>query len=163
MNPIKIPTLPASLLAVAALLLAGLLAHPVYAGIYKWTDASGEVHYSQTRPPGDTPTEKIQGAPPPPDPAAVHQEQQHLQDRLDAMDERDKAQEESAGLEKEREEVAKIDEKNCITARNNLVKLQQGGVKRFLTPEGDVVRLTDNERAHRIKETNSQIEMYCSP
>ena len=163
MNPIKNPTLPASLLTVTTLLLAGLLTQPVQAGIYKWTDDAGEVHYSQTRPPGDTPAEKIEGAPPPPDPAVVHQEQKQLQDRLDAMDERDKAQKEAAGLEKEREEVAKIDEKNCITARNNLVKLQQGGIKRYLTPEGDVVRLTDNERAQRINEANSQIEMYCSP
>ena len=163
MNTIKIPTLPTGLPAVAALLLAGLLAHPAYAGIYKWTDAAGEVHYSQTRPPGDTPAEMIEGASPPPDPAAVHQEQQHLQDRLDAMDGRRKAEQEAAGLEKEREEVAKVDEKNCITARNNLVKLQQGGTKRYLTPEGDVVRLTDNERARHINEANSQIEMYCSP
>jgi hypothetical protein len=163
MNPIKITARPASLLAVAALLLAGLLTQPLHAGIYKWTDASGEVHYTQTPPPGNTSAEKIEGAPPPPDPAAVHKEQQQLQERVDAMDERLKAEKEADAIKKEHEEVAKIDEKNCITARNNLGKLQQGGIKRYLTPEGEVIRLTDDERERRINEANSQIEMYCSP
>ncbi len=163
MKPTMFPILPASLLTVTTLLLASLLTSPAQADIYKWTDDAGEVHYSQTRPIGDTPAEKLEGAPPPPEPAAVNSEQQQLQDRVDAMDERLKEQDEATALEKEHEEVEKIDEKNCITARNNLVKLQQGGIKRYLTPEGEVVRLSEEERAQRINEANSQIEMYCSP
>lgn len=151
-------------LSIALLLTAlGLATAPATGAIYKWTDANGEVHYTQTRPPADTESEQIDGAPPPPDPAAVSREQQHLDERIKAMEERQSTGKEAASLEKERENVAKIDEKNCITAKNNLEKLQQGGVKRYLTPEGEVIRLTDNNRAERINEAQTQIDLYCHP
>ena len=82
---------------VLALLLTTNLA--LAAGIYKWVDEDGQVHYSQ-RPPADTQAEQLKGAPPPADdPEAVRGD---LQRQLDALDEqraqRDEAFAEADGL-----------------------------------------------------------------
>jgi uncharacterized membrane protein YccC len=149
--------------AVALIITMLLLQSPVFAQIYKWTDDSGEVHYTQTPPPGGISSEEIQGAPPPAESEeTIHREQQELQERLDAMNKRLAEQEEKEAIEREREELAEINEKNCITAKNNLAKLHQGGIKRYLTPEGEVIRLTEEERQRRISETQEQIDKYCS-
>jgi hypothetical protein len=152
-------------LQTAGLLIASLLLQsPVSGEIYKWTDDGGEVHYTQTPPPSGITVQKIEGAPPPADSAeTVQHEQQRLQEQLDAMDERRTEQDEATAIKKQHEENREKDEKNCITAQNNLAKLQQGGIKRYLTPEGDVIRLTEEDRQQRISEANSQIEKFCKP
>jgi hypothetical protein len=151
-------------LQTAALLIATLLLQaPVFAQIYKWTDDSGEVHYTQTPPPGGVATQKIEGAPPPAEsPETIRQEQQKLQQQLEAMEERNVARENQEALEKQRKKLDDINEKNCITARNNLGKLQQGGIKRYLTPEGEVIRLTVEDRQRRSTEAQAQVEKYCN-
>jgi hypothetical protein len=141
-----------------------LLQSPVSGGIYKWTDASGEVHYTQTPPPKGIATQKIQDTPPPAESQqSIHEDQQELQKRIDAMDERRARQDEEADIKKQQKENREIGEKNCITAKNNLAKLQQGGIKRYLTPAGEVIRLTEDDRQRRITEATNQVEQYCSP
>jgi len=166
MNPFFTSLLTGRRLQTAALIIITMVllqSPPVFAQIYKWTDGSGEVHYTQTPPPSGVGSEEIQGAPPPAESAeTIHQEQQRLQQRLDAMDERLAEQEEKEAIEKQRQELSEINEKNCITAKNNLAKLHQGGIKRYLTPEGDVIRLTEEERQRRITEAQGQIDKYCS-
>jgi len=165
MNPFYAPPAARRWLLKATLLLIMLpLQAPVLGAIYKWTDKSGEVHYTQTPPPDGITTQKIQGAPPPAkSQESIHEDQQRLQERLDAMDERTIEQKKDEALKKERKEISEINEKNCITAKNNLAKLQQGGIKRYLTPEGEVIRLTDEDRQRRITEANNQVEQYCNP
>ena len=164
MNPIYTSLVSDRRLHTAALIIAALLLQaPVFAEIYKWTDTSGEVHYTQTPPPSGVASQIIQGAPPPAESeATIRQEQQKLQEQLDAMEERRAKREEEEAIEKQRQELSKINEKNCITAKNNLAKLQQGGIKRYLTPEGEVIRLTDEDRQRRISEAQKQVEQYCS-
>jgi hypothetical protein len=57
--------------------------------------------------------------------------------------------------------IQKLRRENCATARRNLTKLHQGGQKAFMTPDGQVIRLTEEERQRRIDETNKQIEENC--
>ena len=165
MNPFIAHLVADRRLQTAGLILATLIWQaPAFEQIYKWTDDRGEVHYSQTPPPGDIATQKIRDPRPPADsPQIISQEQQKLQQQLDAMDERRLVQEEQEALTKERKELATINDQNCITARNNLANLQQGGIKRYQTPEGDVVRLTDEERQRRLAEAHKQVENFCKP
>ena len=165
MNPFLAPPVSRKWLRTATLLLATLLLHPsAFGDIYKWTDKTGEVHYTQTPPPGGIASQKIEGAPPPAESQqTIHEEQQRLQERLEAFDERRAQQEEEETIRKLEKENSEINEKNCITAKNNLAKLHQGGIKRYLTPEGDVIRLTEEERQRRINEANNQVEQYCNP
>ena len=74
--------------------------------------------------------------------------------RIEAADEA-KAE---AGIDAE---IARITRENCETAKKNLAQLNQGGVKRYRTGEGEVIRLTDESRQQRIEEANSQIQEFC--
>jgi len=165
MNPFSTPPESRRWLQTATLLLASLLLQsPVFGGIYKWTDANGEIHYTQTPPPDGITTQKIEGALPPAESQqTLHEEQRKLQEQLKAFDERRAEQKEEETIRKLEQEDREINEKNCITAKNNLGKLQQGGIKRYLTPEGDVIRLTEEDRQRRITEANKQVEQYCNP
>jgi len=164
MNPSYTSLVSGRRLQTAALFVTILLLQSsVFAEIYKWADNSGEIHYTQTPPPTGIASQVIEGAPPPAEsPETISQEQQKLQQQLDAMEERRAERKNKEALEAQRRKLDDISEKNCITAKNNLAKLHQGGIKRYLTPEGEVIRLTDEERQRRITEAQSQVDKYCS-
>jgi hypothetical protein len=126
--------------------------------IYKWTDDSGEVHYTQ-HPPQGRESVTVRRAPPPPgNPQAERSEQQQQVEQLD------KQQQEAAKKSAEAELQAhnrKIREKNCATARKNLAELQQGGIKRYRLPSGEVVHMDEADRQKRIEEANKQIKENC--
>lgn len=136
-----------------------LLMTPASAEIYKWTDASGEIQYSQTPPPNGIKSDKIQGSKDPM--VGSDSSPDSLQEQVDAMDE-DIAEQE---IEEKKQDLQKqIDdayERNCITSTNNLEKLQQGGSKRYLTPDGKVTHLTDEQRQQRINEAKDQMDEFC--
>lgn len=126
--------------------------------IYKWVDDNGEVHYTQL-PPQNRKYETLkQASAPADDPAGIRS---NLKEQVDAMD---KAEEKRAEAAKEGEEQDKIQElrkDNCKIAKKNLANLHQGGNKAFMLPNGEVIRLTDDERQRRIDEANKQIEENC--
>ena len=151
-----------SRLLVASLCIsAALLQYPARGEMYKWTNAAGEVQYTQVPPSGGIKTEKIQGAPPPADdPDKINEK---LQNEVDAMDEARSRQEEASKEKSLRMEKDEAYEKNCISSRNNLAKLQEGGRKRYLTADGQVIHLSEEERQQRINEAKDQIDEFCKP
>ena len=50
-----------------------------------------------------------------------------------------------------------------FAATNNLAKLQAGGNKRYLTPDGKVTHLTEEQRQQRINDAKDQIDEFCKP
>ncbi|MDH3526154.1 MAG: DUF4124 domain-containing protein [Gammaproteobacteria bacterium] len=129
-------------------------------GIYKWVDESGTVQYTQTPPPG----REAQELKPPPTPADDPDEiSDKLKEQVDAMDQRRTEKHQGAADAQQWAEIQKIRRENCATARANLAKLQQGGNRAYRTPDGQVVRLTEEDRQQRIEATNRQIQENCSP
>jgi hypothetical protein len=126
--------------------------------IYKWVDDNGEVHYTQV-PPQNREYETLkQASAPADDPDRIRS---GLKEQVDAMD---KAQEERKEEVKDAEQWSNIQKRrreNCEIAKKNLANLHQGGNKAFMTPDGEVIRLTDDERQRRIDEANKQIEENC--
>lgn len=152
---------PKLLLLASLCISAALLQSPARGEMYKWTDAAGEVHYSQVPPPGGIKTETIQGAPPPADdPDKIIED---LQNQVDAMDETVTKQEGEAREKSLRKEIDEAYEKNCTASRNNLASLQEGGRKRYLTADGQVIHLSEEERQQRINEAKDQIDEFCKP
>ena len=152
---------PKLLLLASVCISAALLQSPARGEMYKWTDASGEVHYSQVPPPGGIKTQIIQGAPPPADdPDKIIE---NLQNQVDAMDKTVTQQEGKAKEQSLRKEIDEAYEKNCIASRNNLASLQEGGRKRYLTADGQVIHLSEEERQKRINEAKDQIDEFCKP
>ena len=143
-----------------ALLIILLLSAPLSlaGGIYKWIDENGQVQYTQTPPP-NVPAERMKGAPPPAnDPEAARGD---LQRQLDAFDEQRAQRDEAFAEQKQKEENARIRKQNCETARKNLAKLRRGGNNAYMTPEGEVVRLSDDERARRIEDAKQGVKDNC--
>jgi hypothetical protein len=126
--------------------------------IYKWVDDNGAVHYTQV-PPQNREYETLkQASGPADDPAGIRS---NLKEQVDAMD---KAEEKRAEATKEADNSARIQElrkDNCRIAKKNLANLHQGGNKAFMLPNGEVIRLTDDERQRRIDEANKQIKENC--
>lgn len=152
---------PKLLLLASLCISAALLQSPARGEMYKWTDAAGEVHYTQVPPPAGIKTETIQGAPPPADdPDKIIED---LQNQVDAMDETVTKQEGEAREKSLRKEIDEAYEKNCIASRNNLASLQEGGRKRYLTADGQVIHLSEAERQKRINEAKDQIDEFCKP
>lgn len=142
------------------LLIANTSAAADTQGIYKWTDDQGEIHYSQF-PPSGVKTEKL-NAPPPPahSPEVLDSE---VQKQVDKFDQQNKEKLQGAKDAKQWVEIQKIRRSNCETAHKNLAGLQRGGNVRYMGPNGEILRLTDEERKKRIDEANKQIEENCSP
>lgn len=127
--------------------------------IYKWVDAAGKTHYTQFPPPDGTAAVEVRPAPPPATDSGAASEQ--LQQQVEAMEMRREAEAQAKSVAEIDAEIARIVKENCTAARNNLAALQQGGEKRYLTSEGEVIRLTEEDRQRRIAEANSQIQEFC--
>ena len=154
-------TQPAWPLLTGLCIVVTLLHTSVSAEIYKWTDAAGEVQYSQVPPLGGIKTDKIQGASPPADNPDVVDET--LQKQVDAMN-KTIAEKQEKDKEKEMEkQLAATNKRNCATSRNNLKKLEEGGRRRYLSTTGEVTRFTEDKRQEQISVTKEEIEKYCNP
>jgi hypothetical protein len=127
--------------------------------IYKWTDDGGSVHYTQI-PPKEREYERMKGsAPPSSDPEETLQ---NLQEQVAKLEKQRESTEEE-DLDKQREILnAKIRKDNCKIARNNLQNLEMAGGRRYMI-DGEVIRLTEEERQKRLTEANEQIAEYCDP
>lgn len=138
-----------AMLAIAAWLTAAPVAA---AGMYKWVDEDGNVHYSQTPPPSGE-AEELK---PPPGPAASGE----------AIEEQRKESEEAltpvppptADIEAE-EERKRVYKHNCESARRNLEIYKRH--RNVIDEEGERVTLSDEQRRARINEANRRIEKFC--
>ena len=128
--------------------------------MYKWTDDQGEVHYTQF-PPQGRPVEILHGALPPAQSAETAGND--LQKQLDTMEQQNEKQQQETRDAEQRAEIQKIRKKNCESAHQNLINLNRGGNVRYMGPNGEAIRLTEEERQKRIDETNQQIKENCNP
>ena len=129
--------------------------------IYKWTNDQGEVQYTQFPPPPGRPVEILHGALPPAPSAETSGND--LQKQLETMDKQNEEQLQGAKDAKQWAEIQKIRRSNCETANKNLVNLNRGGNVRYMGPNGEAIRLTEEERQKRIDETTQQIKENCNP
>ncbi|MEN8177036.1 MAG: DUF4124 domain-containing protein [Pseudomonadota bacterium] len=142
-------------------ILFGLLIFAVagHAQTYRWIDENGVVSYSQTPPPSqeaETLNLKPQSQS---DSAAANK-------KLDSLRQKLEDQREDRQLAKEEEEKAKQEkirrQKNCVSARSNLRKMEGLGSRLLKTSDGKYTRLTEEERQKRIQAAKEQIKTDCS-
>lgn len=128
--------------------------------IYKWVDQNGDAQYTQMPPPAGVQVIEIRNAPPPADDPEA--ERARMQQETENLDERMQERKASATKAEVQAQNKEIRRKNCHNARKNLAELQQGGIKRYLTPDGEVLRLTEEDRQQRIAETRAHITEFCT-
>lgn len=126
-----------------------LLAPLAFAQVYKWTDTSGTVHYSETPPPTGTNYKQVKtngSVDPvaPPTPAAD-----------------DKPDEPAAtAAAKPMADTPENRGKLCTSLKANLAALQ-GSAPVVMQQEGKDVALDDSQRKVHIATAQAQYEQYC--
>ena len=153
---------PAFLLArrpqLSALMLAcAVIAAPVHAAVYKWTDANGRVVYSNVPPTGDMKVERVNTSPAAnPDAAKqmASQEADLKKRQLDRVQEAEKA-------DKARAETARRDE-TCGVARGSIKALQNETqpIDR-VNEKGERVRMDAAARARERERLEQIVRTEC--
>jgi len=143
-------------LIVAALALCAL---PASATLYKWTDASGRVVYSDIPPSGDVKVEIVSGAPPAANPNAVKEmaakEVELKKRQTDAAEKEKKAEE-------KRVEVAKVAEQ-CERVRLQVKQLAAEQVPfARMNEKGEMVYLDDSTRRKERDEAERWLRTNCA-
>ena len=141
-----------------ALLLALMVTTTTQAEIYRWVDENGVTVYSEMPPP-DGEADRVKTAPAPPEtPEAMQQQQEAEMQKLeDYLEDKELAAE-----KKQKGQLSKqIDEENCRNAKDNLDKLIAASQRLLQMPDGNYVRLTEEQRQQRMEEARKFIDENC--
>lgn len=141
---------------VFVLIIAGLGASHVLADVYKWTDKSGSVHYSD-KPPSDA-VKPIPGTGASTDPsqaikALAEKEQDYKKRQEEAAKAKEKADKEA--------DQARIRQQNCDNARKQLSQLQSSQRLYTTSPSGSRIYLDAAARQMALDNAQKAINDNC--
>ncbi len=141
------------------LLMVMLLTTGASAGIYRWVDESGQVHFG-ARPPvevSDSNEVVIRNQAPATEPEPVDRKQ--ARDRYLEQRQRERSEKREAAV-KQRQEKAQR-EKRCRYARNLLQEYQDHGVLYDRLPNNEKRYLTNQEREQAIAKARRDVGRWC--
>ena len=124
-----------------------------YAGdYYKWTDAQGTVHYSQTAPQGTTAKTVLvtDGSPAAPPPGLTGK----------ALTPQEKARVRANATVLTRTNAQAVDV-NCTTAQGNVKTLRTRKIVASVENNPDVRAMTPGQREQALSDARAQIKTYC--
>ncbi len=143
-----------------------VISSPVWAEkIYKWVDENGQIHYSSQKPENQTAeTVKIRKGPKvTPQPVAEQASEGEPAVAEELSDE--EIEEEAAAEEAARKQLAEADRvnnrKQCELARSNYDALNATTRVTRRDANGQVVRMTDEERVNALKNARLGIQRFC--
>ena len=148
-----------ALFAVAACIAALIISQAIpAAGVYRWVDEQGRVHYGD-RPPSEKESTRIEiEAPPTPAPGDGERREktQRLLDAMESERDRDKQKAAQAEAEKARRE------QNCQRARQQAALYQQANALFRRGPDGERIYLSDDEREQGLVRTQALVDQWCN-
>ncbi len=124
---------------------------------YRWVDEDGVTHYSQ-RPPVEQESVEIKPPPPPATPPDEAWKELNKK-RLKLEDTREDRKGDAEQAKKDAEHKKKRAEA-CAAARKNLA-VYEGPPVRIETPDGEYLRLTEEQREARRQKAREQVKKYC--
>lgn len=124
-----------------------IFASSASAGLYKWVDDEGNVHYSQKRP-ANQQFKRLKAPPPAP------QGSKPLYQSVD------KAADSTNAVAAETEKNEKIRADNCAKAKRNLSNYQIN--RRIRDKDGNVTYIDNNDREKQIENAKQAISNYCN-
>lgn len=125
--------------------------------VYKWTDASGVVHFSDAPPPKDSKDVQLMKVSSDDRPHSVDNPPNRDAGNNSATDAKDSTA--SAAPD----DPKNADAKACANARNNLEVLNSKIQISMTGPDGKPKVLDDKGRQEQIAFANAQITLYCKP
>lgn len=131
----------------------------VTAGIYKWTDKDGNIHYGSQRPTDITSEQmKIQ----PDRPYADMNAPKDTKKELGKENEKEKKPEAVPPKAPEKPGLSRKEKKRlCQQARKNLQTIESRGRVRVKTDDGSTRHLTDQERSKQLAAVRKNVSKYC--
>ena len=137
----------------------------IYAGINKWVDDQGHVHYSDQPPPGNTKAETLHstsGSDSNVAASSAPAAPKTIAERDAELKKSKKAKQEAANkaLLKQAEEDAR--KASCATSQQNLRTLQQGIRMVEVDANGERSYLDDKQRQERIAKAQQDVSAYCN-
>ena len=132
-----------------------LVQSPLYAGVYKWLDENGQVHYGEH--PGNTGAEKVtirQNETT--KPRAINKAEEGAAE----SDKKDKDQQAEAPLV-EVEPTKKEKRKLCNEAKSDLAAINSRGRVREINEKGEYIYLTEPQRQQRISAAKKKQREFC--
>lgn len=143
------------------LILLMLASATAFAGVSKWVDADGKVHYSDQPPPANVKaktlhvtSEAAASASAPAAPKTIAEREAELKKAQQAKKEaEDRAAQEKAGMEAEKA--------NCTAAQQHLRTLQEGMRMVEIDAKGERYYVDDEQRRQRVEKAQQDIKTFC--
>lgn len=140
------------------LLLLALVSLQCHAGLYKWIDGHGQVHYSDTPPPQQS-IQQIR--PQVGSEADAEAARRELADKLSESERRRIKAREDEDERRAKEEEQRAKEQACRSARERLTLLQQSPRIARVNPQGQRYILEEPERQAAIIGAQQQVAERC--
>lgn len=135
-------------------LLSLIIAMPLQAGqMYKWTDAKGDTHYTQTPPPQTAETSEYLAPPPAADFGNPKE--------TEAPEKPNATGANAEKTDKKPNNQQEQDAANCETARRNLQVFSENPRVGIKSPDGKVTELDEAQRQARIARAQKDIDYFC--
>lgn len=151
------------------LILLTLVSASAFAGLNKWVDANGKVHYSDQPPPANVKAMTLRSASSAKDSAteggaaasSAPAAPKTIAEREAELKKAQQAKKEAADKAARERAEAEAREENCIAARKNLGMLQEGMRMMEINDKGERYYLDDEQRQQRIAKAQQDISAYC--
>jgi uncharacterized protein DUF4124 len=127
------------------------------AKMYKWIDADGNTHYTQSPPPDGIESETIKV----PGKVDAESAQKSLEEKKKKVDSYQKQRNEKAEELAKEEEEKKLNSKNCEIARSNASTLERPRVN-LKDSEGNFYSASEEERVRRLNQAKEDVKKYCN-
>ena len=142
--------------------LSCLITTMAHAGIYKWVDEQGNVHYSQTKP-TDQKSKKMKVNTRKPDSSSSYKRPSLKKDKEgEAGKAAEQQQGQAADKQQTSDDVSPQQFKEmCETARKSLAAINATGRVRQRDKDGNVSYLSEEQKQERIKREQERVRRYC--
>jgi hypothetical protein len=130
------------------------------AEMYRWVDANGQVHYSDSPPPAGAKSPKTIDMPSPA-PAAAPAKGKTWQEKDLEFRQRQQAETEAQAKKEKEAADAKQKKENCEAARRNLQTLESGQRVATTNAQGEREFMDDGARQKAIAEARRAVDSWC--
>jgi hypothetical protein len=130
-----------------------------HAGVYKWVDEDGQVHYGEQ--PGNSNAEKVTiRTNETTTPRTINKAEEEEAENKDG-EKKDKTDAEKYGELKEVPPSEKEKRKLCNEAKHDLALITSRGRMREINEKGEYIRITEEQRQQRISANKKKKKKYC--
>lgn len=123
---------------------------------YKWTDAEGNVHYTQSPPPDGIEAETIK----PPPKVDTEAANKALEKREKALDESRGKRLKQAEKEKQKEQELALKQSNCEQAKARLATYQKPRVN-LVDEAGNYTKINEEKRMAELEKSRQLVKEHC--